>query len=94
MYGYLWFLTLFSSTGTLLNNEYVVGNAIGKGGFGTVYEAISTSHPELKVCKVCQYEYNTIIVLFEFTNNLVDNLLEQNVKLRKCLINKVKPVSP
>eukprot|EP00800_Vazella_pourtalesii_P021954 TRINITY_DN836_c0_g1_i3.p1 TRINITY_DN836_c0_g1~~TRINITY_DN836_c0_g1_i3.p1 ORF type:complete len:275 (+),score=33.47 TRINITY_DN836_c0_g1_i3:128-952(+) len=37
------------STGTLLNNEYVVGNAIGKGGFGTVYEAISTSHPELKI---------------------------------------------
>ncbi|KAI6651752.1 Serine/threonine-protein kinase pim-2 [Oopsacas minuta] len=35
--------------GTRLNDEYLMGNAIGKGGFGTVYEAFSTSKPELKI---------------------------------------------
>ena len=38
-----------SLNGTRLNDEYFLGTAIGKGGFGTVYEAFNTSKPELKV---------------------------------------------
>ena len=57
IYGFEFY---FSSNGTLLNDEYVVGNAIGKGGFGIVYEANSTSHPELKVCKFVNM--NVIII--------------------------------